>query len=97
MKIEDSEFKNVTQHLDGNEFIRCNFIDSELVFSAQSPVTLVGCSFRNVRWTFAGGAKLTIQFMTALYHGAGEGGRNLIENAFLNIRKNRPFSPSAAE
>jgi len=38
MRIEDSEFRNVTQHLDGNEFIRCKFIDSELVFSAESPV-----------------------------------------------------------
>ena len=97
MRIEDSVFENVTQHLDGNEFIRCSFIDSELIFSAERPVSLVGCSFRNVRWTFAGSAELTIQFMTGLYHGAGKGGRKLIESTFQNIRGRRRSGPSEAQ
>ena len=34
-----------------------------------------------------GGAIAISLFMTALYHGAGEGGRKLIEDTFNNIRK----------
>jgi hypothetical protein len=87
MRYENSEFRDVTQHLDGNEFIRCTFRNAELVFSGLAPVSLAECSFYNVRWSFAGSAALTINFMTGLYHGAGVGGRDLIENTFRNIRE----------
>ena len=45
------------------------------------------CSFENVSWTFEGSAALTLEFLRGLYHGAGEGGKKLIENTFEMIRR----------
>ena len=87
-KFLDSQFSNATQDLDGNEFDRCTFHDSTLVYSGGDPPTIMNCQFSNTcRWEFRGAAERTVGFMRAIYHGAGEGGRQLIEQTFENIRK----------
>ena len=42
---------------------------------------------QDVKWTFDGPGSLTYSFLMALYHGGGEGGRQLVENTFDQIRK----------
>ena len=88
MQLIDSKFSGGKISLDGNEFTRCRFEDVTLVFSAKAPVSLIDCTFgNNVAWAFEGPAALTLAFMNALYHGAGEGGKQLVEKAFENIRR----------
>jgi hypothetical protein len=87
MRIEDKTFEDQQVRLDGNEYIKCIFKHCELQFGAMEPVTMVECSFDQCSWSFTGAAALTVKFMTALYHGAGEGGRKLIEQTFEDIRR----------
>jgi hypothetical protein len=50
-------------------------------------VALENCTFDNVTWSFSGPAANTVNFLRALYHGAGEGGKKLVEDTLQNIRK----------
>lgn len=77
--------------LDGDEFIRCRFNDCLLVFTGEGPIVMDGNVFGPaVKWTFDGPAARTLQFLAALYHGAGDGGRGLVEETFATIRRSRP-------
>ncbi len=87
MDHEDQVFRDDQIHLDGNRYIRCTFERCVMVFSGVSPVALEGCSFIETTWTFDGAAALTVNFMKGLYHGAGEGGRELVERTFSDIRR----------
>ncbi len=91
MKFEDQEFSNQDMHMDFNQFIKCKFIDCNLIYHGFGPIGMDGCSFTKIRWTFADAASNTVNFMASLYHGAGEGGRNLIEKTFENIKAGRTF------
>lgn len=75
--------------LDGKHFESCQFVQTTLVFSGAAPVGLENCIFSGVRWEFSGSAQLTLQFMSALYQGAGEGGTELIEKTFDNVRQGK--------
>jgi hypothetical protein len=77
--------------IDGNQYVKCTFESCVLVFSAKSPVKFIECVFgKEVSWSLAGSAALTVNFMASLYHGAGAGGRLLVERTFEHIRKARP-------
>jgi hypothetical protein len=80
-------YENVTVKLDNSEFIGCRFLNCTLEYSGIGPVSLQGCSFNNVNWVFTGPAQNTLIFMRGIYHEAGEGGKQLIEKTFENIRK----------
>ncbi len=85
-RFESSTFKNTRVVLDGNQYVKCVFENCVLVFMATGPVGLTNCTFINVRWTLEGAAALTMQFLKALYQGAGEGGQQLVESLFAQIR-----------
>lgn len=87
MKIKDQTFKNETIDIDFNHFSNCKFDGCTLVYHGHGLIGLDGCSFNAVKWTFADAAANTLQFMQGIYHGAGEGGKELIETTFNNIRK----------
>jgi hypothetical protein len=87
MKFEGKKFKNETIDIDFNQFSNCQFDGCTLVYHGYGVIGMDGCSFNNVNWTFAGSAANTLQFMRGLYHGAGEGGKHLIESTFTDIRK----------
>lgn len=89
MRIEDKTFEDQPVRLDGNEYIKCVFRRCELQFGGTGAVSMVECAFDRCSWSFTGPAALTVQFMMALYHGAGEGGRDLIERTFEDIRRGR--------
>ena len=75
--------------LDGKHFESCQFEQTTLVFSGTGPVGLENCIFSGVRWEFSGSAQLTLEFMSGLYQGAGEGGSQLIERTFDNVRQGK--------
>ena len=85
--ILDKVFRDEKVFLDGNAYRGCKFIGCALVYNGGKPPTMVDCLFDNVKWEFDGAAGRTIQFMSALYHGMDQGGVNLIERTFENIRK----------
>ena len=91
MKNQNKTFSNETIHMDFNEFDSCTFKDCTLVYHGFGPVSIVGCSFHNVKWTFADAASHTMNFLAGLYAGAGEGGKSLIESVFIDIRSGKPL------
>src|SRR3990172_11054774 len=86
MKHENIVFENRSVSLDGESFYRCIFRRCLMKFSAIVPVTMLGCEFDNCEWAFDGPASLAMNFLSQLYQ-EGEGGKNLVENTFENIRK----------
>lgn len=87
MRFEGKSFSKETIDIDFNQFSKCHFDECTLVYHGYGVIGMEGCSFNNVSWTFSGAAANTLQFMRGLYHGAGEGGKNLIETTFSSIRK----------
>lgn len=89
MNFEGKSFKNETVDIDFNHFSNCQFEKCTLVYHGYGVIGMEGCSFNEVNWTFSGAAANTLKFMSGLYHGAGEGGKNLIESTFENLKKSR--------
>jgi len=85
----NNKYENVTVKLDNNDFKDCQFINCVMEFGGTGPVSLSGCSFSKSKWVFSGSAQNTLQFLTAMYHGMGEGGKKLIEQTFENIKKSQ--------
>ena len=86
MIFKDKTFKNEKIDIDFNQFSNCQFDGCTLVFHGYGVIGMDGCSFKDVNWTFDGAAAKTLQFLQGLYHGAGEGGKQLIELTFKDIR-----------
>ncbi len=87
MKFVKQTFLEQAVDLDFNLFEDCKFERCKLVYRGFGTVSLAGCSFTEVEWMFTDAAGNTVNFMRGLYHGAGEGGRELIDKTFENIRK----------
>jgi len=79
-------FENSRLEVDGMVFERCKFKHCRLVFSAIDTVTFKECSFDSCDWVFDGPAENTLLYLSALYRGLGEGGRDLVESMFERIR-----------
>jgi len=91
MKSKDKTFSNEDLDLDFNSFTNCKFVNCNMIYHGFGPIGMEGCSFTEVRWTFSDAAALTLNFMSSLYVGAGEGGRRLIEQTFENIKAGHPL------
>lgn len=87
MKFKNQEFLNEDINMDFNNFVDCNFNRCNMIYRGYGPIGMQGCSFVDVKWTFSDAAANTVNFMTSLYSGAGEGGRKLIEQTFENIKR----------
>ena len=87
MIVEKQTFKARKISLDGGEFYSCTFDKCNLVFSGYLHVTLEDCTFKDCKWTFAGPAENTTEFMRGLYE---QGAKNLIENIFRTIQGQQP-------
>jgi hypothetical protein len=86
MRIVDRTFIGSFVELDGNEFERCTFIQSKLVFSATASVSFESCVFDRCEWVFDGPAETMLFFLSALYRGLGPEGERLVEAIFESIR-----------
>jgi hypothetical protein len=72
--------------LDNNSFTKCSFNNCIMEFGGTGPVELNECGFNNVQWVFTGAAQNTLNFLHGIYSGMGEGGKQLVEATFDNIR-----------
>jgi hypothetical protein len=86
MLYTDREFIGQTVNLDGNRFVNCRFQDCQLVFYAYEPVSFDRCVFDECDWVFEGAADIMLSFLTALYHGLGKSGQDLVELIFDSVR-----------
>jgi len=86
---ENKIFDDKIIQLDGNHYVNCTFKRCKLQYGGLATVSLENCNFHQCSWTFTDAAARTVNFMEGLYHGTGEGGRELIEKTFDNIRKGR--------
>jgi hypothetical protein len=93
----DNLFQNVDVRLDGHVFHRCRFENCTLIYGGSGPVGMTGCVFLNVRWAFVEAASNTLTFMASLFRGAGEGGRQVIEQTFEAIRRGPPPRPQPTQ
>jgi len=87
IKNVNNSYENVQVKLDNNEFVACHFKNCRLEFGGTGPVSMSNCNFDNISWEFSGPAENTLRFLKGLYHGMGEGGRQLVEATFDDIRK----------
>ncbi len=87
MEVVDREFKDEQVRLDFREFVRCRFENCQFIYSAFGPVTFVGCTFIDVRWSFIDAAGTMLAFLHGMYIGAGEGGQEFVEQVFDSVRR----------
>lgn len=80
--------------LDNNSFTKCSFNNCIMEFGGTGAVELNECSFNNVQWVFTGAAQNTLNFLHGMYNGMGEGGKQLVEATFNNIRGQNVTKPS---
>lgn len=85
-RYENETFKNQGIQLDGNQYIQCMFQNCTLQFGGLLAPKIIDCKFFECSWSFTDAAARTLEFLKALYHGAAEGGKELIERTFENIR-----------
>ncbi len=85
-KIENRNYSNELVNLDDNEFVDCKFQGCTLVYRGGSLPKFAGNSIDQCVWNFSGAAELTLRFIAGLYQ-AGEGGKDVVERMFEQIRK----------
>jgi hypothetical protein len=86
LRVQNRVFSHEMIRLDFASYENCRFEHCTLVYSGYGPISMSGCSFIEVKWVFADAAENTLRFLTAMYHGGDEGGRQLVEQTFNSIR-----------
>jgi hypothetical protein len=87
MEFRDKDFNGEEVTLDDNTFTGCTFRNCTVIYRGSSKLHVSGNRFlENVKWKLDGPAAATVQFLAAVYNGMGEGGRDLVENTFKQIR-----------
>ena len=84
MKVVNLTYDSQTVDLDYHDFHKCTFNNCTLIYHGYGNIGLSECKINNCKWTFSDASVNTLKFMTLLYH---NGGKELIESTFDNIRK----------
>ena len=87
IKVSEKIYEGGVVQLDDHAFFKFHFKDCPLEYAGTGPVSLDGCKFSNIRWALTGPAERTLAFLHGMYHGAGAGGRELVEATFNSIRE----------
>ena len=88
MQYRNQSFSNERIELDGKMFHHCEFINCELVFSGDRPPTFSDNRYVDTVFVMTGHATRTMYLLSNIYH-AGQGGREVVENIFDDIRNRR--------
>jgi len=89
LEYRDTTLQGQDVLLDGNSFTGCAFRECRVIFSGMQPCELVACTFEQVSWVIRGPAAELLKLLVGLYHHGGQGGRQLVEDTFDNIRRGR--------
>ena len=87
MIIDQGEFENTTEILDGNVYRKCRFERCRLVYRGGQLPEMADCFFNECTWTFDDAADRTLIFLKNIFHGMGNGGKQIVQQTFDNIRK----------
>ncbi len=88
MNHQNESFRNQRIELHGEAFHNCTFENCELVYDGERPPTLQDNHFVDSVFLFTGPATRTLYLLSNIYH-AGDGGREVIERTFDDIRGHR--------
>lgn len=88
MNHRHETFRNQRIELHGKSFHDCTFENCELVFDGDRPPTFKDNRFVDSVFVFTGAATRTLYLLSNIYH-AGEGGREVVERTFADIREHR--------
>lgn len=80
-------FKDEIVEVDGFVFHACQFDHCKIVYRGDEPVKFEDCLFESCEWVFNGPGENVLLYLSALYNGLGEGGRELVESIFESIRR----------
>lgn len=83
----EQTFSRTTEVLDGNDFKNCVFENCTLIYQGGMLPSLINCKLQDCRWEFRDGADRTIAFLRALYHGLGDNGKQVIDQAVEAIKR----------
>jgi hypothetical protein len=84
--FSDENFEGQTVELDGNTYIRCNFIGCTIVYSGGGIPKLQHCDFSNETWRFEGAAERTLILLQE-FSRAGSGFEALVRGCFPTLFK----------
>jgi hypothetical protein len=94
-KIENQKFEGVPVILDGYHYVKCTFINCQLVFGG-GYYNLVECNIiPGCAVGLTGMAQNTLNFLSSVYR-ANQQGKELIEMIFQSIRNGLPPQPPPA-
>ena len=85
MNFSGETFSNERIELHGKSFRNCTFNNCELVYDGDRSPTFKDNQFIDTKFVFSGAAVRTLYFLENMYH-AGEGGKEVIDNTFANIK-----------
>jgi hypothetical protein len=91
-KMENQTFVGANVQADGGAaYFKCTFINCNLIFTGLAPIQFDTCKLENCRWSFAGPAANTLNFLKQSYAG---GNKEMVETIFREIRGTSPTSDS---
>ncbi len=76
-----------TVRVDGHQYDNCTFDRCVLQFRGVAPTGFRDCQLNGCRWSFVGNAATTLNFLSDLYQGFGDWGRNVVDATFENVRR----------
>ena len=88
MNYQDQTFRQERIELHGKSFHGCTFEECELIFDGDRPPTFTDNQFVDSVFVFTGAATRTLYLLSNIYH-AGEGGKEVIESTFADIREHK--------
>lgn len=88
MNYQGETFENQRVELNGNTYHNCTFINCELVYDGDRSPTFHDNEFVDSVFIFSESALRTLYFLCNMYH-AGEGGKEVVEQTFSDIRNRK--------
>src|SRR6266508_1854436 len=84
--IKGRTFQGSSFDLAGMRFEDCHFIQCQFIYQGDPFVDFTNCTFKQCDWVVDGPAENTLVFLSKVYRGFGDEGRNLVESVFNSIR-----------
>lgn len=86
-EFRDQVFNDQVVVVDGNKYVGCTFNRCVMSFRGEDIPILQECKLVDSKWRFDEHALHTIHFLAELYRAFGDGGRDVVEATFENIRR----------
>lgn len=86
---QDETIANTSVFLDGERFVRCQFVDCTLIYEGREEVDFQDCTFEGCSWTFSDAAIRMLGFLATVHDGTGSTGPELVSGIFDSIRNKR--------